>query len=559
MGRKITKNQGWAGVSAGAAILSVVGLSLLGMNAAGIPLGPVEPQVKQEKVEIAVPVAQYKNTPAYKALEATVNEPPAGWSKNGTVVTSSQVPFPLSCVSDGVKPAMSFAQTYGVNGQSVQIVTTAYTAGIASTGLNHMIDNVSSCAGNGTWISSLPVTGLGAEAFSTTFNKGGSSTQIVSWRSGDVVSFLITGAGNAQSLNQATAFDGALASKINPVCANPASPSDDSKRSIWSGDTFTGLLVNDPVSIPKVPLPEIVAKPKMPLLGKDLTPAGFEYKNDAKVVPTPIPAEEKQIDDVERPEVPSYPVWPLLPEQPELPVVPEAPASEPPVSKDVAIQIKDEKGPGCGWSFTSTVAPNFDAEAAAEKKKIDQTNATAALRVEARNWQSSVLNYWKSYASYSQKVETWQSYSTQVSEVRAAWDIIAEQWRVYNQLLDEYNTAVANRDAFNEQKATTQKQYDAEIKVCEARAEKEKKEKEKEKEDDKNAQSPSETSKPSPSPTTPTTDSPSPTASPSPSEDNPDDKVKCPVEKPEILDQAAPSVPEKPTPPADPRPVDQRK
>lgn len=550
MGRKITKNQGWAGVSAGAAILSIVGLSLLGMNAAGIPLGPVESQVKQEKQEIAVPVAQYKNTPAYKALENAVNEPPAGWAKNGTVVTSSQVPFPLSCVSDGVKPAMSFAQTYGVNGQSVQIVTTAYTAGLGSTGVNHLINNVPSCAGNGTFLSTVPVTGLGVEAFSTTFNKGGSSTQIVSWRNGDVVSFLISGANNAQSLEQATAFDEVLSARINPVCANPDSPADDSKRTIWSGDTFTGLLVNSPVSIPKVPLPEIVAKPVMPILGVDLTPAGFEYKVDPAVVPTPIPAEEKPVDEVQRPEVPEYPVWPLLPEQPELPVVPKAPASEPPVSKDVAVQIQDEKGPGCGWDFTSTVAPNFDAQAAEEKKKIDQTNATAALRVEARNWQSSVLSYWKDYASYVKKVETWQEYSAKVSEVRAAWDIIAEQWRVYNDRLDEYNTAVANRDAFNERKATAQKQYDNDLKVCEEREKKEK--------EGKDAQSPSETPKPSPSPTTPDNDGSSPTASPSPSQSNPDDKVKCPVDKPEILDEEAPAVPEKPTEPADPRPANQR-
>lgn len=550
MGRKLTKNQGWAGVSAGAAVLSIVGLSLLGMNAAGIPLGPVEPQTKQEKQEVAVPVAQYKNTPAYKALEDSVNEPPSGWSKNGTVVTSSQVPFPLSCVSDGVKPAMSFAQTYGVNGQSIQVVATAYTAGLGSIGVNHLINNVPNCAGNGTFLSTVPVTGLGVEAFSTTFNKGGSSTQIVSWRNGDVVSFLISGANNAQSLDQATAFDEVLSSKINPVCANPDSPADDSKRTIWSGDTFTGLLVNDPVSIPKVPLPEIVAKPVMPILGVDLTPAGFEYKVDPAVVPTPIPAEEKPVDDVQRPDVPEYPVWPLLPEQPELPVVPKAPSSEPPVSKDVAVQIQDEKGPGCGWGFTSTVAPNFDAQAAEEKKKIDQTNATAALRVDARNWQSSVLSYWKDYASYVKKVETWQEYSAKVSEVRAAWDIIAEQWRVYNERLDEYNTAVANRDAFNERKAAAQKQYDSDLKVCEAREKKGKEE--------KDSQSPSETPKPSPSPTTPDREDSSPTASPSPSQSNSDDKVKCPVEKPDILDEEAPPVPEKPTEPADPRPADQR-
>lgn len=553
---KISMSHSFAGISAGVAILAISAGSLFGLQAIGVPLGPVEAQVNDDDKPVIAPIAEYKNTPAYGVLSASLEEGPGGWTKNTGLINSPQEPFPFSCVTDIPHPAFSLAQGYGVNGRSIQIVTGAYSAGAGAYSLKGQMEKASSCAGN-TFIGTTPVTGLGAEAYSSTITKGGNATKIITWRNGDVVSYLIADNNNADVLKNADAFNAVLSSKLNPVCVNPNSSVDDAKRTIWSGDTFSGYLINDTVTIPAAPLPNVVSKPVVPLLGMDLTPKGYAYKSIGNVVPTPLPAPEIAIPAVERPKQPSYPVWPLLPAVPESPVLPTSPAATPPVVKNVPIQVRDDQGPGCGWAFTATAAPNFDPDEAEQKKLTDKASATVALKTEATNWQGSVLSYWKGYATYKEKVAAWEEYAKNMETVRVAWDKIAEQWRIYNGLLAKYETSKANNDQFLKAQASAQAKFDKEIEICKVRSEKEKAEAEEEaKKKEEEATKPSTAPTPSPGATTSPSASPSPTASPSPPSE--DDKVTCPVEKPEILDETAPAVLPVPTPPADPRPANQR-
>lgn len=565
--KKLSMSQTVAGISAGLAILAVSAGSVFGLQSAGIPLGPVEAKANEGSGLVVAPVAEYKNTPAYSVLSQSLEAAPAGWTKNSGLINSPQKPFPFSCVTDIPNTAVSLAQGYGVNGRNIQIVTGAYSAGAGAYSLKAQMDRAVSCAGN-TFIATVPVTGLGAEAYSSTVTKGGNATRIVTWRNGDVVTYLITDNNNGDSLRNAEAFNTVLSEKLNPVCVNPNSSVDDAKRTIWSGDTYTGYLINDNVTIPAVPLPNVVSKPKVPLVGKDLTPNGFVYKSSENVVPTPLPADELDVPAVERPEQPVYPVWPLLPAEPAAPALPESPTAAPPTIKDVPIQVKDDKGPGCGWAFTATVAPNFDPTEAEQKKIADKAVATTVLKTEASSWQTSVLTYWKNYATYKAQVDAWKDYAAKVENVRAAWDKIAEQWRVYNGLLAAYETSKANNAQFLKAQADAKTQFDKETEICKVRSETEKAEAEKKKaeelkaaeekkkaeEEARNSPSPSPTA--TPGATTSPSASPSPTASPTPS--SADDRVTCPVERPEILDEKAPDILPQPTPPADPRPANQR-
>lgn len=564
---KLALSHTMAGVTAGIAILTISAGSLFGLQAAGVPLGPVKAESANKEQEKVIPVAEYRDTPAYNVLTSALDAPPAGWSKNSSLIKSPQEPFPFSCVSDIPHPAVSFAQVYGVDGQTIQIVTGAYTAGVGAYALKGQMDRSASCAGD-TWVGTVPVTGLGTEAYSSTVTKGGSATRIVTWRSGDVVTYLIAGNNNPNTLRDAEAFNNVLSSKLNPVCVNPASSVNDAKRTIWSGDTFTGYLIDDTVTIPRVGLPNVAAKPVLPLIGKDLTPRGFEIKSASNVVPVPVPAPELEVPEVERPVQPSYPVWPLLPAEPESPIIPQAPSADPPTAKKVPIQVLDEKGPGCGWSFTSTAAPNFDAALAEQKKDLDKKTATSALQAEAGNWQKSILTYWKEYATYSAKTKAWNEYAQQMETVRAAWDAIAEQWRVYNTQLANYEQSVRDRDAFLAEQAEAKTRYEKEIEICKARDVKEAEEKaakeaeaaKKAEEAKKKAEEDAKTPSPSPTATPGATTSPSPSPSPTaaPTAPTADDRVICPAVKPEIIDEKAPELLPKPTPPADPRPVNQR-
>lgn len=549
---KISMSQSLAGISAGVAILAISAGSLFGLKAVGVPLGPVEAKANTGDKTVTAPIAEYKNTPAYAVLSQSLEAAPGGWTKNSNLINSPQEPFPFSCVTDVPHPSFSLAQGYGVNGRSIQIVTGAYSAGAAAYSLKGQIERSKDCAGD-TFVATSPVTGLGVEAFSSTVTKGGNATRIITWRNGDVVTYLIADNYNQDVLKNADAFNAVLSAKLNPVCVNPESSLNDAKRTLWSGDTYTGYMINDTVTIPAVPLPNAVAKPVLPLIGKDLTPKGFTYTSGTKVEATPIPAPELDVPGVELPEKPSYPVWPLLPQAPETPVLPKAPNATPPTIKNVPIQVKDDKGPGCGWAFTATAEPNFDPATAEQKKIADKKTATAALRVDASNWQGSVLTYWKDYSVYKSKIGAWVDYVKQVESVKAAWDKIAEQWRVYNDLLAKYETSKANNADFLKAQSEAKAKFEKETAICKARDDKAAADKKKQQEE---ATKPSTAPTASPGATASPTPSASPTASPSPSSE--DDKVVCPVEKPEILDEKAPEVLPQPTPPADPRPANQR-
>lgn len=500
-----------AGISAGAVILAISAGSLFGLQSVGIPLGPVQSESdKNAATKTTTPIAAYTNTPAATALTGALDSMPASWVKNSSLITSPQEPFPFSCVPDIAHPGVSYAQGYGVNGRSIQIVTGAYTAGLGALTMKQQFEKVSQCAGD-TWIGTVPVTGLGTEAYSSTVTKGGSATKIITWRNGDVVTYLLAENNNGDVLNNATAFNDALTAKLAPVCVDMKSTVEDAGRSVFSGQPFTGRVINDTVTIAQVPLPEVVVKPTLPLFGKDLTPKGYTYKSANGVVKTPLPAPAQETAAVDIPQTPSYPVWPLMPVAPEEPIAPKSPNATPPTVKNVPIVVKDEQGPGCGWAFMATVSPNFDAQAAESKKTTDKAAATSLLKTEASNWQKSVLSYWKEYATYTAKTKAWNDYAAKVESVKVAWDAIAEQWRIYNTKLANYENSVKAHDDFVKQQSEAKTKYDKEVEICKVRDEKEKKEAE-----DKAKKDKEDATKPSPSPTaTPgATTSPSPSASP---------------------------------------------
>lgn len=579
------------GVGAGATLLAIVAGSLFGMQHLGIPFGPVEAKAKVEEAkEEAIPVASYTNTPAYVTLKDALSNPPGGWTKNGEIITSPQSPYPFSCVTDGASPAVSFAQGYGVGNKSIQVVTSAYTAGLGTAGIANEFAKAQACVSGDATMSTQIMSGLGAESYLTTVNKGGLVTNIVTWRNGDVITYLIADKGNGNAFGQAQEFNNVLTEKLNPVCINQDSGVDDQARTIWSSVEFAGLKVNAPVSINKVPLPEVVNKPTLPILRRDLAPAGFEFKGENDIKPVPLPAEEIKTAFVERPEQPNYPVWPPLPKEVELPTAPEAPTTEPPTTKDVLVKAKDEQGPGCGWAFTATIAPKFDAKAAEAEKVTLQKQALDSLKSEAVSWQASVLNYWKAYATYKTKAETWNEYAARVAEVKAAWDVIAQKWATYNANLANYEASVEAREQFVTNQTAAKKQYDADLKACKT-YEADLKEYEKdyaayekeyaaeakrlaEKAEEERLETQAEQPTPSPTPSPSTSPTPKPSPSPTPSEstkptpaptpdiDAPERPTVpsggCPVPRPAILDETAPDVLPKPTPPADPRPADQR-
>jgi hypothetical protein len=518
-------------------IVSVVGVSVVFcmiLSILGVPFIHKDPVAEAKPAAPIVNSAAYTETPAMKILTASLNTPPAGWQGTGEILASPQAPYPYSCPSNGVNPVISLSKGFTFNGRPVQLLLSVYGTGLGVQGLADRFNGAAVCAGRDASYGMSALSGIGAESYVANTAKAGTATKTVIWRYGDIAGYLITDPSNPDSYGLAKSFNDLLMQNLHGACLSPDISDTDLGRTPWSGKPFVGYFVQKNVEIPKLPLPAVPTTE---------VPA---YKA------TPIPAPTLTVKDVTLPTQPTdYPVWPMLPTPLTKPVSPVAPSPTAPFQKDVQVPAKDVNGPGCGWAFTGTTPPVYDSSQ--EQSKIDAavTKTQSELTMSAKQWQTSVLDYWKNYSQFSQNVPAWNSYADQVQAVTDAWNIIAHNWDTYNANKRDYDALVASRNAFLKEQADANTQYQKDLAQCQqqdadaaAKAAADKKAAD----DAKN--NPSPTASPTPDPTA--TTSPTPSASPTPT------PITCPVVKPDILNQTAPDAPVAPTPPADPRPANAR-
>lgn len=521
-------------------VLSVVGVSVaicMVLSLLGIPFVYKAPVAEAKPEAPVVNSAVYKETPAMKILTASLNAPPSGWQGTGEILTSPQAPYPYSCPTNGVNPVISLSKGFTYNGRPVQLMLSVYGTGLGVQGLADRFNGAAACAGRDASYGMSALKGIAAESYVANTAKAETATKTIIWRYGDIAGYLITEPGNPDSYGLAKSFNDLLMQNLNGACISPDISDTDLGRTPWSGKPFVGYFAQKNVEIPKLPLPKVPT---------DATP---EYK------PTPIPAPELTVKDVDLPTQPTdYPVWPLLPNPVTKPVSPEAPSATAPFQKDIEVPAKDVKGPGCGWAFTGTTPPIYDDSQEQVKTDAAVTQAKAELDTSAKQWQTSVLDYWKNYSQFSQAVPGWNSYVEQVEAVTDAWNIIAHNWDTYNANKRIYDALVEERNAFLKKQENAKTQYEKDVAQCKQQdADEAKAAEDKKVADEKAAEDAKNNPKPTASPSPSVTASPSPTATPTPKP-----TIECPVEQPEILSQTAPEVPVAPTPPADPRPANAR-
>lgn len=514
-------------------IASIVGVSVvfcLLLSVLGIPF------VHKEKVEAPAPVAPvvnsaaYTETPAMKIIKASLTAPPAGWEGTGEILNAPQAPYPYSCPTGGSNPVISLSKGFTINGRPVQLLLSVYGTGLGVQGLGDRFNAAAGCAGHDASYGLSKASGIGAESYIANTSKAGTSTKTVIWRYGDIAGYLITDPSNPDSYALAKSFNDLLLQNLHGACLNPDLSDADLGRTPWSGKPFVGYFAQKTVEIPKLPLPTVPT-------------TAPTYKA------TPIPAPSLTVKDVVLPTKPTdYPVWPLLPAQLTKPVSPVAPPATAPFQKDIQVPAKDVSGPGCGWAFTGTTPPIYDDSQQQSKTDAAVAKATGELTTSSKQWQTSVLDYWKNYSTFSQNVPAWNTYVDQVQAVTDAWNVIAHSWDTYNANKKDYDRLVESRNAFIKEQADAKTQYEKDLDQCKKQDADDKAKADADKKAAEEAKN-NPTASPSPSPTT------SPTATPTP---DPTPTIECPVTKPDIIDQAAPDVPVAPTPPADPRPVSAR-
>lgn len=495
-----------------------------------------------EQVAVEAPPAEastveWSATPAAEVIRTTINGIPKDWTRRGEQLSSVTPPFPLSCNVGGVQSSYSVSQQYN-NGTTIALAS--YTAGTGALAFKTQRDKSGSCVENNTAVSNVAESNIGAEAFTIQVRRGGATSQTTVFRRGDIIGYVLVDGG--ASAASAGVVDGIMSDAMGNQCINEGSTVGDAQRTLWSGEPFTGLLVDTNASIESWKIPSL--------------PTGASYKE------TPLPAKLDQVVAVTMPEVPDYPVWPKLPDAKKAPELPKSPESRHETSKTVQTRVTDDKGPGCGWAFTGTVAPVFnESEINASNETIINT-AKAELEKGAAAWSKSVLAYWEDIDKYTKSLKDYEQFRADVIKVSEAWNPIHEQWKTYDTQKANYDNEVKARDAFIARQNEAKKSYEDAVKVCNAP-------------EPTATPSPTKTVPPAPTatPTPPApVPTPTPTATPSapavgstspPVMDRtslvvPMVRAGCPAERPEILDEKVPDMPKEPTKPENPIPEDKR-
>ncbi len=531
---------GLAGTLTAGAALALVGATLLGVSAAGVPImgrGPSDVAPTPAPASPR-PVAAITQTPAHQSFATLLNESPnSAWQPVGEIAWTAGTPFDESCGRPGaLGPSVAGSRVYQTAGGQVMVSLMAYSAGLGAGAFQDWQHQLSSCGS----VSSYTVPGPAAASTNPVTptdalvvwgaNVKGAPTSSMMWRRGDVLTWISA----PQSMNgslgtKSLQFDQLLLPGIAHSCASVDSVLADAARNPWlAPKDFTGLITQVPVAVSHAP---------WPTLPPGSTPVPHTY------VPSPVPS-------VSYPSRPADPVWPLeLPTPvttPEMPVVPTLPPS----ATAVPSRAPDPIGPGCGWAFTGQVPPTYDEVQQAALAQGLADKARAALLTAQSQWQTSTLAYWQQVPTYAAQLQEFLAYAAAVRDVALLWDSISSAREAYDTAVRQYNEALAAQQAFTAQQQQAQAAYDAALTAC------------------ANApgypptptatysppptQTPGPTDTTGPNPTGTTTATASPSGpSPTPSPTGP---AGCPPVRPAILDQPIPTLPPVPVPPPDPHP-----
>ena len=505
----------------------VAGASLAGLHALGVTR-TAPPAAAAEAEEDPVTVLNLEDSPAAAVLNNVLAAAPAEWSRSGSQQASVAAPFPFSCATPGTAPALSQGQDYTVDGQPVQVVLTAHTAGLAAEAMKLQNAGIRGCKLDTDFVSQVTTGGLGAEAYTATARRGGATASIITFRRGDVLGYVTSSSRGAADVT-AHGIDGLLGDQLAGVCVSEQSVAADASRSLWAQLAYSPYQADKGVTVTDPGLPKV--------------PANADYQ--ARDLTAPAPAPVAAVTPATKPE---YPVWPAMPAAVPRPGTLTVPAPDSPHTTSIKIPAEDVDGPGCGWAFTGMTGPAFDADAAktTTKKAVDGTKASLTAAVKA--WSTSVLDYWAAYDKQAADVAAYDSYAATVTQVNAAWDAISRQWATYRANLAAWQKQVDTRAKFVTDQAAAQASFDDAVAACETVT--------------GAGSEPGATSAPTPSPSG--TATPQPTSAPKPKALSETDKKRAiaecvvSVERPAILDQAPPFVGPEPVKPADPRPENAR-
>lgn len=490
-----------------------------------------------------VPAAQARTvgtggpTPAEGVVEGLINADLPGFGTWDTQRRNASITAPslgFGCdPKDGLSPTVARSRTYSdeTGRETVSVSARAYPAGGGAVALDGITQATDRC--EDAW-TSTPGVDVGIEAVHVESRR----VAALVWRRGDVlVTAAVTTAGRAGSPSAHTDalrhLDEVLTEQLRTTCANPDAPAEAAARSPYlNRRNYAGHHKGEKIHRPassRLPAEETAAAP---------------------IVAIPAPA-------VEQPYAPERPTPPnplptagptALPTEVLPATQPDAP-TKPRLVAEVKRAIADTVGPGCGWAFTGQQAPNFDAEHA--DAVFDENVAQAQVRLDRKwnRWQDAKIAYWRAYEQYQTRAAAYLDYLAALEQVAVAWQVIEDARADYYTALADYEQARETLKQWRKDRRKARAEYQAALAECRDLA--------------ANPPTTNPTGNPTGSPTSdPTTSpttgpNPSPTTGPNPATPNQPvqptqpaapEAPQCPPERPDILDEAPPTVPSSPVP-----------
>ena len=249
---------------------------------------------------------------------------------------------------------------------------------------------------------------------------GADTIHTLRWSVGDITLSLT---GEDIPLNEAALrrWTRRAAALLKPICTDLKPSVEDARRSPWHDpDKYRGLV--DHVTV-GADLPQIIEE--MP----------------------PHRPELRGLEQVQRPDPPDgVPYWPeSLPAKvafPERPVRPKEPATK----RRVVFPVPDPTGPGCGWAFTASPAPQFTQTESDAQREGRVAATTQRLNDELAQWAAQEAQWRGAMVGYDTAALAYRDYARDVRAVTKAWDAIRDDWSRYYALVSQRQQAIAERE-----------------------------------------------------------------------------------------------------------------
>lgn len=386
-----------------------------------------------EPVEVVSPymTVDASLTPAGEWAETFINSEPPNVT-NWTAQSSTTPRHPLTfkeCNEIGLLPKTQYSSYYA-SGDEASILVQLYAPGQAEVQFEEYKKLLNSCFTTKTDKLGSPTTEVVSYELGFFFTYGDA---IFFFKSNDdalsrtLTSWYVTKASN--TLNQA-------------LCLDLTVTAADSKRNFYiDQEEYTGLLLEDTV----------------------------KSRVDVSNIPTQVFPPVSDVPYMEVPEGPLPDSLARLPQEPfSKPTVPEDP-EDPPKNgfvKEITYQTVDDRGPGCGWEWSSNKTPIVDRDALVRLKSETYTNAQIEIDNTAREFLSRRLREVREGLLLTPRIDKWNRYVTSVESTHAEWEWLNEEREKLRKPWLDYVNAHDNWVNFNNVKANAVKKYEKEAREC---------------------------------------------------------------------------------------------